>query len=76
MTDRTLPDQLVDMLNRGPNFALSRSVNKHVMKEVELGLERGAFALRWKERLDKSKSHPGAHQPSSNDPAGKLAKLP
>ena len=68
MTDRTLPDQLVNMLNKDPNFALSRSVNRHVLKEVELGLERGAFALRWKERIDRSKSHSDSRQSCLDDP--------
>ena len=53
MTDRILPDQLMDLLSKGPNFALSRSVNKNVLKDVEIGLERGAFALRLKEYIDK-----------------------
>ena len=55
MTDKALPEKLVEILNKGPNFALSRSVNKHVLKDVEVGLERGAFALRWKERIDMNK---------------------
>ena len=52
MTDKALPDPVVDLLSKGPNFALSRSINKNVLKDVEIGLERGAFALRWKEDID------------------------
>ena len=67
LTGKALPDQLVDLLNKGPNFALSRKVDKHVLKEVELGIERGAFAIRWKEHLDKRKSRSDSHQTCSGD---------
>ena len=67
MTGKVLSDQLVQILNKGPNFALSRSVNRHIMKDVEIGLERGAFALRWKEHIEKRKSLSGQHSPSSED---------
>ena len=55
MSDKVLPEQLVQFLSKGPNFALSRSVNKHVLKDVEIGLERGAFALRWRDHIEKKK---------------------
>ena len=84
MTDKVLSDQLVNLLSKGPNFALSRSVNKTILKEVEIGLERGAFALRWKEHIDKKQKGsqsqsvccepqssvitPSTNQPETNDP--------
>ena len=48
LTERTLPDTLMNMLSKGPNFALSRRICKQVLQSVENGIERGAFALRWK----------------------------
>ena len=69
MSGKILPDQLIDMLNKGPNFALSRTVNRNVLKDVEIGLERGAFALRWKEHIERGKPQPGGVVPGSDEPA-------
>ena len=68
LTDKTLSEPLVNLLNKGPNFALSRSVNKHVMKDVEIGLERGAFAIRWKESIDRAKANHRTPTSSPDDP--------
>ena len=48
LTKRTLPDTLLNLLSKGPNFALTRKAGRHVLAQVEQGIERGAFALRWK----------------------------
>ena len=52
LTDQALPDNISNMLSKGPNLALSRKVNKHVLLDVEKGIERSAFALRWKMHID------------------------
>ena len=66
MAGKVLSERLVQILNKGPNFALTRSVSRHILKNVEIGLERGAFALRWKKHIEK-KSLSGQHSPSSED---------
>ena len=48
LSDIQLEANLSDLLSRGPKFALTRKVTEHVLKEVESGMERGAYALRWK----------------------------
>ena len=52
MSDKNLSDTTEAMLCKGPNFALSRTINRHVIRDVEIGLERGAFALRWRKDID------------------------
>ena len=76
LTGRELPGTLLKILSNGPNFALSRQVCKKVMYNVEKGIERGAFALRWKLHIDgKQQQYPGqqkTHQ-SQQCPAPALA---
>jgi len=48
LTKQNLSDTLLNILSKGPNFALSRKVCKQVLHNVEKCVERGAFALRWK----------------------------
>ena len=67
MSDKVLPEQLVHFLGKGPIFALSRSVNKHILKDVEIGLERGAFALRWRECIENKKADAGQLSSSSDE---------
>ena len=52
MSEKTLSHVATSMLSKGPNFALSRSINRHVIRDAEIGLERGAFALRWREHIE------------------------
>ena len=39
---------LVELLEKGPKFTLTQSIRGRTYQDVELGMERGAFALRWK----------------------------
>ena len=48
LTNRSFSDSLFKLLSKGPNFALSRQIGKKVLYAVEKGIERGAFALRWR----------------------------
>ena len=47
-----LSSNLSELLNRGPKFALTRRVTHTLVKEVESGLERGAYAIRWKSHIE------------------------
>lgn len=71
MSDVRIEPQLRDLLSFGPKFALSRKVDSQVLKEVEAGLERGSFALRWKVDIDNRRAElPRAeHQPTEDHPA-------
>ena len=51
LTGDDLPDTLLRILSKGPNFALTRKISKKVLYDVEKGIERGAFALRWKTHI-------------------------
>ena len=56
LTNKPLPPDLTRVLNMGPKFALSRPINKRVMEDAEIGLERGAFALRWRFFIESKKA--------------------
>ena len=51
LTERDLPHMLSQLLSNGPSFALSQTICKKILHSVEKGIERGAFALRWKLHL-------------------------
>ena len=40
----------------GPKFALSRAITKRVIEDAEIGLERGAFALRWRHFIESKRT--------------------
>ena len=52
LTSKSIGGDLKNLLEKGPNFALSRRITTQTMIDVEMGLERGAFATRWKEEID------------------------
>ena len=52
LTSHQLNSNLSVLLEKGPNYALSRRVTSNTMKDVEVGLERVAFAVRWKEEIE------------------------
>ena len=51
-----LTSNVSELLNRGPKFALTRKVSTTVLKEVESGMERGAYAIRWKTHLENKRT--------------------
>ena len=53
------------MLCKGPNYALTRIINRHVIRDVEIGLERAAFAHRWKKHIDDRAQQHQANQQQS-----------
>ena len=63
MSGKNLPQATKTMLCKGPNFALSRTINKHVIREAEIGVERCAFALRWGQYIEerRTQQHPPPH---------------
>ena len=56
LTDTPLPPDLSRVLDMGPKFALSRSINKRVLEDAEIGFERGAFALRWRHFIESQRA--------------------
>ena len=63
LSNTQLDPALHDLLALGPKFALSRQIDSKVLKEVEAGVERGAFALRWKINIDDRRAQ---HQPTAD----------
>ena len=55
ISDRPLSDSVLYIISKGPNFALSRKIDRNVIHEVEIGIERGAFALKWKEHIEEKR---------------------
>ena len=62
LTGKPLHPSLETLLEKGPNFALSRKINTGIMKEVEIGLERGAFSIHRKEEIEAKNKKPTACQ--------------
>ena len=67
--------QLDQLLSNGPKYALTRRITGSVIKEVEFGIERGNYALRWKEYIESQRSQirpdtvrPGATRPDATRP--------
>ena len=45
----------LELLSKGPNFALTQKISKAVILEAEKGVERLAYAKRWKDAMAKSR---------------------
>ena len=62
-----LGEQGIDLLSRGPNFAITQNISSQIVLEAMKGVERFAYAKRWKDALrrtkqTKSDSMPTDHQ--------------
>ena len=69
-SDKPISRELTKLLEKGPNFALSRKIDPHTMLEVEGGLERGAFALRWKEEIESKRKSSSETAQTETDAEG------
>ena len=69
LTSKPLPHSLTRILEMGPKFALSRSINKRVIEDAEIGFERGAFALRWRHYIEakRTTNTQETHLPTNTD---------
>ena len=52
MTGGELEPSLLSILEKGPKFAMMQSVTSRTLRDVEVGIERAMFALRWKFEID------------------------
>ena len=43
--------QKLKLLSRGPNYAMNQEISETVLLEVEKGVERFAYAKRWKDAI-------------------------
>jgi len=53
-TDIKIPDNSIELLSKGPNFAIAPSTNKariSVQHETEIALNHLAFQIRWQEAM-------------------------
>ena len=63
LSNLQLDANLCELLDRGPKFSLTRKITNNVLKEVESGIERGAYALRWKVSIEnRRQQHRQQHQ--------------
>ena len=53
LSGQEIEENLVELLEKGPKFTLTQSIQSRTFTEVETGMERGAFALRWKIEFQK-----------------------
>ena len=56
MTGTELDPPLTSVLERGPKFAISLIVTKKTLSDVEVGMERAMYALRWKMEIDQKRA--------------------
>ena len=63
MSVKNLSHITKNMFYKGPHFALSRTINRHVIREAEIGVERSAFALRWREHIEEQHNTREQHIP-------------
>ena len=61
MTGAELEPSLISVLERGPKFAITQNVTRQTLNEVEVGIERAMYALRWKVELDKKRASQAPH---------------
>ena len=50
-----LDDASLRLLSKGPNFALTQKISKDVLLEAEKGVERLAYAKRWRDAIARSR---------------------
>ena len=50
--------QKLKLLSRGPNYAMNQEISETVLLEVEKGVERFAYAKRWKDAIKRFQSAP------------------
>ena len=52
-----LPESGLALLAKGPNFATTQTVSKAVLLQVEKGVERFAYAKRWKDKISENREN-------------------
>lgn len=53
LSSLALNDHQLDILSKGPNFAVTQSISKNVLLEVENSVERLAYGKRWKDDISR-----------------------
>ena len=51
-TNIELPNYVIDVVNKGPNYCVTPSINKHFWEGLHLGIYRGFFGFRWREVIN------------------------
>ena len=49
---------VMNVLSKGPKFAMTTKINETILREVESGVERLAYGKRWKDYLERSTNTP------------------
>ena len=63
LSGQAVDENLVELLEKGPKFTLTQSIQNKTLREVEMGVERGAFALRWRIEFQKRGARGANAQP-------------
>ena len=61
MTGTKLESHLPSLLEKGPKFALVQNVTTKTLKDVEVGIERAMYALRWKLEIAQKRANLPPH---------------
>ena len=66
MTGAELESPLASVLEKGPKFAITQKVTKKTLNDVEVGIERAMFALRWKLEIEQKRGNLSSHAISTH----------
>ena len=56
VSDEVLDRDTLELLGKGPNFALSRAINASTLNMVEMGVQRAIYGLKWIEHINEKKA--------------------
>ena len=61
LSDVELGQSTLNLLGRGPNFALGRSISAATLHMVEMGVQRAIYGLKWSEHINEKRTVTTAH---------------
>ncbi|XP_065176129.1 uncharacterized protein LOC135805933 [Sycon ciliatum] len=67
-----VPEVARKVMELGPKFIPGRRVTKSTVQQAEVGVERLAFGLRWKEEAEKNRTQAASHQTDTGRPVRHL----
>ena len=67
LSDEFLDQDTLELLGRGPSFALGRSVNAATLHMVEVGVQRAIYGLKWTEHIEEKRNRNTGSNENRND---------
>ena len=69
LTQHVFDRKTQDILERGPNFALTQKVSPSILTRVEVGIERLFYAMKWATHISDRKANRTTSESDSSDTA-------